>query len=222
MQLNSKWYYYNEFQERHYVAPFAQHQALIRGHLHRILGQTGWEASGGMCLFLQNPNDPRAKVKLTIPELRPHLEAIYRQRFTKLSLEHRYRFEERFFHNTNNTITALEEGYDFGNYHMRYRFQAAVPLFKTHNQSVLKAKISDEIHLNAGKNIVANTFDQNRIYAVLTYELSPKLSFDAGYLNWFQQRPNGNYFNRHILLFAASHKIDLSKKTKPAAPALNR
>ena len=29
-EINKKWYFQNEFQERHYVAPTAQHQLILR------------------------------------------------------------------------------------------------------------------------------------------------------------------------------------------------
>ena len=47
---------------------------------------------------------------------------------------------------------------------------------------------------NFGKNIVKNVFDQNRIYIGLNYPMNKNLAFEAGYLNWFQQRPLGTDF----------------------------
>jgi hypothetical protein len=87
LQFNEKWYWQTELQERHYINPTAQHQFLVRSHLHRSLGKSGWEASVGMSLFLQNPNDPEATVKLTTPELRPHIEFAYKQRLKHLAIE---------------------------------------------------------------------------------------------------------------------------------------
>jgi hypothetical protein len=211
LQWNKKWYIQSEVQERHYVDPSAQHQFLIRNHLHRTLGNSGWETSAGFCFFLQSPNDPEAPVKLTVPELRPHLEFAQKQKLKYVTLDHRYRFEARYFHNTNATRTALEEGYDFGNFRFRYRVQATVPIWKIDAKKTLKLKISDEIHLNAGQKIVKNVYDQNRLYAGLSLDLLPNFTIDAGYLNWFQQRPSGDFFNRNILRFAIYHKINLEK-----------
>ncbi len=211
-EINKKWYFQNEFQERHYVAPTTQHQFLIRTHLHRLLGTSGWETSLGMCLFLQNPNDPNATSKLTVPELRPHLEFAYKQKLAQVTIDHRYRAEARFFHNTNTTRTELEDGFDFGNFRLRYRLQATIPLYKIAEKRFLKLKVSDEIHLNAGNKISRNVFEQNRIYAGIGYDIIQNLSFEVGYLNWFQQRPNGDFYNRDILRFTVAHKINLQKK----------
>lgn len=69
LEFNEKWYFENEIQERHFINPTAQHQFIVRSHIHRLLGKTGWEASIGGCVFFQNPNDANAVVKLTVPEV---------------------------------------------------------------------------------------------------------------------------------------------------------
>lgn len=207
VEFNEKWYLQNEFQERHYINPFAQHQFLMRSRLHRVLGQSGWETSAGICLFLQYPNDPLATVKLRIPELRPHIEFAYQQKFEKLTINHRYRVEARFFHNTNNSKTALEHGYRLGAFRFRYRLQATIPIVQLIHGRYLRLKLSDEIHLNAGKNIITNPFDQNRIYGALNCDMLPNLSIEVGYLNWFQQTSSGEFYDRDILNLSLLHKI---------------
>ena len=211
-KINENWYFQNELQERHYIKPLAQHQFLIRGHIHRLLGKSGWETSVGMCLFLQNSNDPNSTNKLTVPELRPHIEFAYKRKFMKVTIDHRYRAEARFFHNTDSTRTELEDGFDFGNFRFRYRLQATIPVIKIADERFIKVKISDEIHLNAGNKISKNVFEQNRIYGGISCDISQKTAFDIGYLNWFQQRSNGDFFNRNILRITVFHKIDLQKK----------
>lgn len=214
ININEKWYFQNELQERHYINPTAQHQFVFRGHLHRHLGASGWESSLGMCLFLQSPNDPKATVKLTVPELRPHVEFGYKQKLKRVSFDHRFRAEARFFHNTNTSRTDLEDGFAFGNFRFRYKFQATIPIVKIADHRFLKIKLSDELHLNAGRNIVMNIFDQNRLYGGIGIDLTRDVFVEAGYLNWFQQRPNSEFFNRDILRFTVFHKVNLRKKAK--------
>lgn len=208
IEINKKCYFENEFQERHFIKPTSQHQFLMRSHLHRIWGKSGWETSMGMCLFLQNPNDPYANVKLTVPEFRPHLEYAYQQNLDKVTFDHRYRVEARFFHGTDQFRTELEDGFEFGQFRFRYRFQALIPLLKVVESKSLKFKISNEIHINAGNKITKNVFEQNRMYAGINYQFSPTLGLEFGYLNWFQQRPNGDFYNRNILRFTVFHKIN--------------
>ncbi|MBK8471056.1 MAG: DUF2490 domain-containing protein [Sphingobacteriales bacterium] len=145
LQLSDRWYWQNEIQERHYINPTAQHQFLVRSHLHRLLGNSGWEASAGICAFWQSPNDPNATNRLKIPELRPHIEFIYKQKLARFALDHRY---------------------------------------------------------------------QNRIYAGFSIDVLPNLMLDIGYLNWYQQRPSGDFYQRHILTCVAQHKINLEKRSK--------
>ena len=134
------------------------------------------------------------------------------QKLPKVTFDHRYRLEARFFHNINEQRTELDDGYEFGTYRFRYRLQATIPLYKVADQRYLKLKISDEIHLNAGSKITINVFEQNRAYAGINFDILKNLSFEVGYLNWFQQRPNGDFYNRDILRFTVFHKIKLNKK----------
>jgi hypothetical protein len=67
--------------------------------------------------------------------------------------------------------------------------------------------------INFGKNIVFNTFDQNRLSAGFYFNLNEFFDLEVGYSHWYQQRSNGQSFdNRHILRLALSHTIDLSIK----------
>ncbi len=182
LELSEKWYVQNEFQERHFVRPTAQHQFLIRSHVHRVWGISGWETSLGMCLFLQDANDPNDENRLTVPELRPHIELAYKQKLEKMTFDHRYRVEARFFHQTNTTRTELDDGYDFGNFRFRYRLQMTIPIWKIAQDRRVRLKVSDEIHLNAGQTISKNVFEQNRFYGGFSLDLMPALIFDIGYL----------------------------------------
>lgn len=211
LEFNERWYFQNEIQERHFINPTAQHQFILRSHTHRLLGKTGWEASIGGCVFFQKPNDPNAAIKLTVPEVRPHLEFAYKQKLDKISFDHRFRVEARFFHNVNESRTELEDGFEHSNYRFRYKLQATIPLFKMDENRVLKFKVYDELFINAGNKILTNVFDQNRVYAGLNYDILKNLSFEVGYLNWFQQKTDGDFFDRDILRFTVFHKLNLKK-----------
>jgi long-subunit fatty acid transport protein len=82
----------------------------------------------------------------------------------------------------------------------------------------IKAKVpfvtlQDEIMINAGKNIVYNYFDQNRVYIGVGYAFSDDLSLQIGYSNIFQQKPVGNQFIvGHALRVSLYHSLDLRKK----------
>jgi Protein of unknown function (DUF2490) len=64
--------------------------------------------------------------------------------------------------------------------------------------------------LNAGKIIIHNQFDQNRIYLAIEQELNKTFSLELGYLNSYQQRSNGyQFYDRNIMRFTLYHKIKL-------------
>lgn len=210
--MNQNWYVQTELQERHFVNPGAQHQGMIRSHLHRHLGTSGWEASAGVAFFLHNPNDPEVISPLTTPEIRPHVEMAYKQKYSGLTLDHRYRAEFRYFHQVNEQQSALEQGYHFENFRFRYRLQATLPMWKMATATILSLKVSDEIHLNAGKKVVKNTFDQNRLYMALNLQATHQLACEIGYMQYLQQRSNGAYFDRDILRITLFHKLYLHSK----------
>jgi hypothetical protein len=117
--------------------------------------------------------------------------------------------EERFFRQVDEHGNLLE-GYDF-NFRFRYQLQAEVGLInKETKKGALSLKVFDEIHLNFGKQIVRNTFDQNRIGGSLAYGLTKNIELEGGYFNWFQQRSSGDeYYNRNIIRFTLHHYLSL-------------
>jgi Protein of unknown function (DUF2490) len=211
LHLNNRWYMQAEMQERHFIQPLAQHQFLVRAHLHWVWEKTGWEVSAGFCSFFHNPNRPQAAVKLTVPELRPHTEAAYRHNFGQLSCEHRLRAEARFFHNVNAAGNDLAEGYDFSAFRFRYRLQFTFPLYSIKNSAAIKLKISNEYHLQTAGEIGKPAFDQNRFYAGLSVVCTPSFTIDAGYMFWYQHRQPATVFNRNIIRLTVFHRINTAK-----------
>lgn len=212
LQINERWSWQTDMSERIYIDPFAQHQMLIRTHLHHHFVKSGWEISAGFCAFGQNPNDPTAKYRLMVPELRPHIEVAYKNRLKPFMLDHRLRAEARFFYGTNLSRSELAGGFHFGNFRFRYRLLATIPILHIDAHRSFKMKIGDEVMVNAGRKINKNIFDQNRIFVALSIDILPELSIDAGYLNWYQMRENGDFFNRHIITLATQYTIRLKQK----------
>ena len=84
---------------------------------------------------------------------------------------------------------------------------------KETKQNKLIVKIKDEVTLNAGRKIVKNVFDQNRVYLALNYQFNKALAMEIGYMNWYQQRSSGvDFYSRDIFRFSLFHKISLKPK----------
>ncbi len=61
---------------------------------------------------------------------------------------------------------------------------------------------------------VYNTFDQNRIYGAITYQISPNNQIQLGYLNTFQQKNAGDqYLRLHVVRLLYNQKFDWRKHT---------
>ncbi len=199
--ITNQWYVQGEVHTRHFIDPLVHHQNAFRAHLHRTIGEN-WDLSAGAALFLNTPNDPLAKVRLAIPEYRPHLDIAYRHNWSTIRIDHRFRSEMRFNRETNVSRTELTDAVHFSNYRLRYRIQALFPLFKQ-----VQGKVNTEILLNAEQENPANTLDQHRMFAGLSIPIHANLTADIGYLHVFLQRPNLNYYDRSILSIMVYHRI---------------
>ena len=209
LQINKNWVLKSEVQERHFYQPLVQHQLVFRTNLdRRILDDIN--VSLGFVVFLQSPNDPESESTLMVPELRTDFGFNAKKKYKYFNVNQRFKVEARFFHQTENN--ELVGGYQFSNFRMRYQLGLDIPLIKKQDAEKLILKIKDEVMFNFGKNIVKNVFDQNRIYIGLNYPMNKNLAFEAGYLNWFQQRPSGtDFYNRDIIRFSVFHTINLKK-----------
>src|SRR5690606_30256224 len=108
--------------------------------------------------------NPNPEIELVEPELRPHVEMTYKQQLNKLTLDHRYRAEARFFRKLDLAETELADGYFFGSFRFRYRIMVTYPIWQVNKSQVLNMIAGNELMVQAGKK-VAYTFDQNRLIA---------------------------------------------------------
>lgn len=190
-----------ELEERTYWFPWRQHQFLSRTLLERKLAQ-GWSAALGITYSMQSlPNDPTIRITENITELRPQVEISYNQILSdKISLNHRYWSEFRFFEQSDNS-------FDYSNNRTRYKLELGYT-----PSSKITLKIYDEILLNIGGNIVHNVFNQNRYGASIQYMPVENFGVELSYFNSFQERPSGvDFYNRNIIRFTIHQTINLKK-----------
>jgi hypothetical protein len=153
-------------------------------------------------------NDGR---NIAMPEHRPWQQIMWTNRYPKLRLQQRLRIEERFRRKLESP-DKLGDGFNF-NYRVRYNFSLATPLskkaFAPHTLSLV---FNDEAMLNFGKEVLTNTFDQNRLFGGLNYHFSQNSSLQAGYMYTFQQGIGAQYRNIHTVRINFLHNPDLRKK----------
>lgn len=153
-----------------------------------------------------------AHKNISQPEHRPWQQLQWHTKYQKLRLMQWIRLEERFRRKIEND-DELAEGYNF-NWRVRYNFFAAFPLSKkVFAPKTWSFVLNDELHINAGKEIVNNYFDQNRFFAGFSYHLNQHDNIQIGYMNVFQQLPAASsYKSIHAARLFYFHNLDARKR----------
>jgi Protein of unknown function (DUF2490) len=212
LKFNSKFRLLTDVQERQFVKPVgAQGTFLFRTILYRNLGNN-WEAGVGVARFYQSPTKIPTASNMVVPEWRPTIDFVNKQKAGALNYGSRFRLEARYYHQVESG--KLASGYQFGNFRFRYQFSADYPIIKNaQKKPVISLRAYDEVMVNFGSKIVANAFDQNRLYGGFIFNAGKNFTFELGYLNWFQETSDGKtYYNRNIFRLGINQTIDLSKK----------
>lgn len=111
------------------------------------------------------------------------------QKFPKLNAFFRLRLEQRFF---NNVVEGNSLEDDYLIHRVRFLISGGIPLNESGTTELL---LADEIHLNFGKEVVYNTFNQNRLTIGVRQKLSEQWKVDFGYMMVYQQLAAGNVYN---------------------------
>jgi hypothetical protein len=147
------------------------------------------------------------------PEHRPWQQIQWYEKKKGFSIMQWLRTEERF----RRTVAAgqLTDDYSF-NWRFRYNFMFMFPLKgKEITPKIPFLFFNNEIHINAGKQIVNNYFDQNRLAVGIGYPFTAEFNVQLAYMDVFQQLPAGNqYVNVNAVRVYVYHTLDL-RKTSP-------
>jgi hypothetical protein len=146
------------------------------------------------------------------PEHRPWQQIQWHTKYSKLRVMQWLRLEERYRRKIASD-EELAEGYNF-NWRLRYNFFIAAPLSKrAFAPGTFSFIFNDEIHINAGKEIVYNTFDQNRLFIGFGFHTNAHDNLQFGYMNQYQQLAAGNkYKSVHVARIFYFHNLDLRSK----------
>ena len=146
------------------------------------------------------------------PEHRPWQQVQWHTKYPRLRLMQWVRLDERFRRKIANDST-LASGYSF-NWKLRYNFFMAIPIGKKpFAPKTFSAVVNNEVHINFGKQIVYNYFDQNRFFLGFAYHTNAHDNLQFGYMNVFQQLAAGNrYRSTNTFRVFYFHNLDLRKK----------
>lgn len=184
-------------------------QGMIRVGLTRYMSDD-LKLTGGYAFINHFPADNHKNISQ--PEHRPWQQIQWHSRYPKARLMQWLRLEERWRRKVMND-DALGEGYQF-NFRLRYNFFIHFPLSKRRFQpNSLSLVLNDELHVNFGKQIIYNYFDQNRFFTGFNYHVNKHDNLQFGYMYLFQQLASGNrYRNNHAARVFYFHNLDLRKK----------
>jgi hypothetical protein len=98
---------------------------------------------------------------------------------------------------------------------VRYLASFTIPVFS--NKKLPSLVVSDEILIQFGKEVVYNTFDQNRLFVGIRQNINPKLSYDFGYMNVYQQKSNGYQYDMNHTLRLFFYLNTIVKHSTPKA-----
>ena len=133
----------------------------------------------------------------------------FNSKIGNVSVLHRFRNEQRWQQiMVNDSWNGAKRFTD----RVRYLISFDIPIFKKKTWPSLS--ISDEIRIQFGKDVVYNTFDQNLFFIGIKQSISPKLSFDFGYMNVYQEKKSGyQYDMNHTLRLFFYYKNNLKSMT---------
>jgi hypothetical protein len=210
VQIDSHWIFFSEVDFRFFDKPVKMNTILPRVSA-RYTFNSGMSIGFGFAGALNFPNDNLSTSNLITPELRPFADLSFQKKYGPVVITHRNLIENRFMHNA--TATELQPGYKYI-FRYRYRLNADFILWQKPGKSV-KFILYNEIMLQAGKTVLYNVFDQNRVYAGLYYEPVKYFAMEGGYMHFFQQTTAGNVFNnRHIFRLSLYTKIFVKPRNK--------
>jgi len=156
-----------EVQHRNYSIYSDLNQLLLRGNL-QYTGIKGMPVAVGYASVI---TEKKGKPNNPFYENRIFQELATSQLLGKISVRHRFRFEQRFFNNQ-----------DFRT-RLRYQLELTVPIYQGEKGNSFYANAYNEIFINTNKtNAVQNVFDRNRISVGLGYRFTKSFAIQTAYM----------------------------------------
>ena len=197
IRLNKKFDWLAEVQWRRTEGLTAPQQLLLRSAIQYRLNNQVSFATGYAWIETYPYGDFPIAANGTFPERRIYEQAVIKQSLGKLSMNHRFRVEQRWIgRRAAGTERQIEE-WIFSN-RFRYLVRLQLPVVNT-TQFNLYAAAADEIFINAGKKVGINIFDQNRVHFLLGSSLNSHLGLEVGYVKQTVQQGRRNSNNNTVI-----------------------
>ncbi|MFZ2897382.1 MAG: DUF2490 domain-containing protein [Saprospiraceae bacterium] len=178
-KINNKWNWHHEVQYRNFNFIGDTEQLLLRTGLGYNLSENNNNIHLGYAFIYSEPYIANTEEKTSFNEHRIYQQFITRQAFGRFSIQHRYRFEQRFFED---------------DFRLRLRY------FLAFNVALNKKQMADNtLYLSAYNELFVNTeqnfFDRNRLYGGLGYRFSKTIRAEIGVMNQTTNNVSRNQLN---------------------------
>ena len=167
-KIDNKWNWHHEVQYRNYNAIGYLEQLLLRTGVGLNLSENNNNLLLGYAYIHSQNYLENNESKENINEHRLFQQLITRQSFTRVKIQHRYRFEQRWIEDSDIRLR------------FRYFLSLNIPI---NNVDIIDntwyGSLYNEIFIN-GDNVL---FDRNRVFVGVGYHLNRYARFELGYMN---------------------------------------
>ena len=163
-KINNKWNWHNEVQYRNYNFAVDLEQLLLRTGIGYNLSENNNNVLLGYAYVHSEPYIAGTNDKSNTNEHRIFQQFITKEKFGRVNIQHRYRFEQRFIE---------------GDFKMRARYFLSfnVPINKKEmEKNAVYASVYNEIFINTEPDY----FDRDRIYVGVGYCFNKNFKVEAG------------------------------------------
>lgn len=166
-KINNKWNWHNEVQYRNFNFAGDLEQLMVRTGLGYNLSENNNNVLLGYAYVHSEPYIAGTDAKTRTDEHRIFQQFITKQQFGRVSVSHRYRFEQRF----------LQDDFKM---RLRYALSLNIPINKkVMDKNAVYASLSNEVFINTKQN----HYDRDRIYGGIGYCFSKYVKVEAGVMS---------------------------------------
>ncbi len=178
-KINNRWNWHHEVQYRNFNFIGDIEQLLLRTGIGYNLTENNNNIHLGYGFIYSEPYISGTENKINFNEHRIYQQFITRQSFGRILLQHRYRFEQRFFED---------------DFRLRLRYFLSTNIALNHKQMQDKT-----VYLSIYNEIFMNTvqifFDRNRFYGGIGYRFSKAVRTEIGVMNQTTNSVSRNQLN---------------------------
>jgi hypothetical protein len=178
-KINEKLNWHHEVQYRNFNFLGDTEQLLLRTGVGYNLTENNNNIHLGYAFIYNEPYIGDTDTKTNFNEHRIYQQFITRQAFGRITMQHRYRFEQRFVQD---------------DFRLRLRYFLALNIALNQTQMTDKTvylSLYNEIFLNTEQTF----FDRNRLYGGIGYRFSPNIRTEIGLMNQSTISASRNQFN---------------------------